>query len=89
MEDTVISLNKLYPLIVCDSNGYFTFHNDVRLFFKETMVSNSNYDILALEVYHKYFSSTDWIMLFDNIVSSISTSNMDDFYCINEDIEIL
>lgn len=45
--------------------------------------------IQLIEVYHKYFSSTDWIKLFDNIVSSISTSNMEDFYCINEDIEIL
>lgn len=53
LEDTVISLNKLYPLILCDSDGYFTFHNDVRLFFKETMVSNSNYDTLALSIYNK------------------------------------
>lgn len=45
--------------------------------------------IQLIEVYHKYFSSTDWIMLFDNIISSVSTSNMDEFYCINEDIEIL
>lgn len=53
VEDVVIILNKLYPLVICDFDEYYTFHNDVRLYFKETMILNSNYDILALSIYNK------------------------------------
>lgn len=55
LEDVVIVLNKLHPLIICDedSDKYYTFHNDVRLFLKESMVSNSNYETLALSLYSK------------------------------------
>ncbi len=52
-EDVVFILNQLYPLVVCDSLEYYTFHNDVRLFFKESMVSNSNFETLALSIYRK------------------------------------
>lgn len=53
VEDVVFILNKLYPLVACDSVEYYTFHNDVRLYFKETVVHNSNYDTLALIIYNK------------------------------------
>jgi len=53
IEDVVIVLNKLYPLVVCDSDEYYTFHNDVRLYFKESMIANSNYDVLAMVIYNK------------------------------------
>ena len=53
LEDVVYILNKLYPLIECDSNEYYTFHNDVRLYLKESMIANSNFDALALSIYNK------------------------------------
>lgn len=53
IENVVIVLNKLYPLIVSDSNEYYTFHNDVRQYFKESMIANSNYDVLAMVIYNK------------------------------------
>ena len=59
IEDVVMVLNKLYPLIICDSNEYYTFHNDVRLYLKESMVSNSNYDTLALTIYNKVIEDKD------------------------------
>ena len=52
-EDVAIILNKLYPLVVCDSEEYYTFHNDVRLFFKESMITNSNFNVLSLAIYDK------------------------------------
>lgn len=51
-EEVVYILNQLYPIITCDSDEYYVFHNDVRLFFKELMVSHSNYEQLALSIYN-------------------------------------
>lgn len=39
--------------------------------------------------FYSYFSNEDWLNLFHNIVDSISLTNMEDFYSINEDIETL
>lgn len=36
-------LHKLYPIIVSDDFGYYAFHNDVRLYFKEVIRANSNF----------------------------------------------
>ena len=36
-------LHKLYPIIVSDDFGYYVFHNDVRLYFKEVIRANSNF----------------------------------------------
>lgn len=57
VEDVVIILNKLYPLIERDSNEYYTFHNDVRLFLKESMIVNSNYEALTLSIHSKVFEN--------------------------------
>lgn len=53
IENVVVILNKLYPLIECDSNEYYAFHNDVRLFLKESMIANSNYETLTLSIHNK------------------------------------
>lgn len=53
VENVIIILNKLYPLIECDGNDYYTFHNDVRLFLKESMIANSNYETLTLSIHNK------------------------------------
>ena len=34
-----------------------------------------------------FFSNDDWLKLFHNVVDSISLTNMEDFYSINQDIE--
>lgn len=53
-ENVIFILHKLYPLIECDLNGfYYTFHNDVRLFLRKTMIANSNFEALALTIYNK------------------------------------
>ena len=53
VENVIIILNKLYPLIERDLNEYYTFHNDVRLFLKESMIANSNYETLTLSIHNK------------------------------------
>ena len=35
-------LNGLYPIIVCEGDRYFAFHNDVRLFLQNAIIHNSN-----------------------------------------------
>lgn len=42
-EDTEYILNCLYPMIINVDGMYYAFHNDVRLFFKSEILSNSNY----------------------------------------------
>ena len=42
-----------------------------------------------IETYHNCFSTADWMRLFDNIVSSEYSTNIDGFYTLNEDIETL
>ena len=45
--EVAYSLAKLFPLIIEDSGYYYAFHNDVRLFFRECVLSARNYDFLA------------------------------------------
>lgn len=42
------TLEKLYPLIIQDDGNYYAFHNDVRLFFKRTVIAGGNYKTLAV-----------------------------------------
>lgn len=39
--------------------------------------------------FYVFFSNDDWLKLFHNIVDSLSLTNMEDFYSINEDLETL
>lgn len=41
IEEVVFIMNKFYPMIVCDDNGYYAFHNDIRLYFREISKNNS------------------------------------------------
>lgn len=59
VEEVVFLLNQLYPIIEYESQGYYVFHNDVRLFFKELMISNSNYEALATSIYKKITENED------------------------------
>lgn len=43
----------------------------------------------GISQFYSYFSNEDWLILFHNIVDSISLTSMEDFYSINEDIETL
>ena len=45
--------------------------------------------IQLIKEFHSYFTKADWLRLFDNIISSISSLDMDSFYSINDDIETL
>lgn len=53
LEEVVFVLNKLYPLVISDCDNYFTFHNDVRLFLKENIIRDSNYETLAHSIHNK------------------------------------
>ncbi len=80
-EDTLFLLNKLYPLILRDEVGYYTFHNDVRLHFRNEIKVNSNYESIvqslclrileqdALEVYR-------YDILFDLLLNLENTGKM-------------
>lgn len=48
------NLDKLYPLIQCDDNGYFCYHNDVRLFFADKVLCNS----YSSDVIKSFFNTT-------------------------------
>lgn len=48
-------LDKLYPLIQCDDNGYFCYHNDVRLFFADKVLCNS----YSSDVIKSFFNTTN------------------------------
>ena len=40
-------LGKLYPLVQEDEEGFYIFHNDVRLYFKDRICNNRNYNTLV------------------------------------------
>ena len=41
-DEAAFVLNGLYPIIVCEGDRYFAFHNDVRLFLQNAIIHNSN-----------------------------------------------
>lgn len=41
-DEVTFILNGLYPIIVCEGDEYFVFHNDVRLFLQNEIIHNSN-----------------------------------------------
>lgn len=49
-DDTIFLLNHMYPLIRSDSDGYFVFHNDVRLHFKNEIIANGNYSYIVEKI---------------------------------------
>lgn len=53
LEEVVFVLKKMYPLVVSDCDKYYTFHNDVRLYFKNAIICDSNFETLALSIYDK------------------------------------
>ena len=53
LEEVVFVLKKMYPLVVSDCDKYYTFHNDVRLYFKNVIIHDSNFETLALSIYDK------------------------------------
>ena len=53
LEKVVFVLKKMYPLVVSDCDKYYTFHNDVRLYFKNAIICDSNFETLALSIYDK------------------------------------
>ena len=42
-DEAAFVLNGLYPIIVCEGDRYFAFHNDVRLFLTECNYSQFKY----------------------------------------------
>ena len=60
-DEAAFVLNGLYPIIVCEGDRYFAFHNDVRLFLQNAIIHNSielnrienygNIDMISLLIY--------------------------------------
>lgn len=46
-DEAVFTLNGLYPIIVCEDDEYFAFHNDVRLYLQNEIVHNSNLKVIT------------------------------------------
>ena len=42
-----------------------------------------------IDSFYQFFNENDWTKLFNNIIDSISTTNIENFYGVNEDIETL
>lgn len=49
-DEVAFSLAKLFPLIVENNGYYFVFHNDVRLFFRQSIVAARYFSSLAVAV---------------------------------------
>lgn len=78
-------LHKLYPLIVSDAYGYYVFHNDVRLYFKETVRSNSNLiniidSISAIILKNTALCEYKYDILFDLSIESQNLNKIFEFY---------
>ncbi len=50
IDEVGFAVAKLYPLVMDDHGYYYAFHNDVRQFFKSTVVVARNYSPLALTI---------------------------------------
>lgn len=49
-DEVYLLLGKLYPLIICDNDGYYAFHNDVRLHLKNSITANGNYGYVIRQI---------------------------------------
>lgn len=75
-------LHKLYPIIVSDDFGYYVFHNDVRLYFKEVIRTNSNFaniidSITSSIIKNKTLDEFKYDILFN---LSLETRNLDKIF---------
>ncbi|MBQ8804394.1 MAG: hypothetical protein IJZ53_12220 [Tyzzerella sp.] len=79
--DTQFVLNKLYPLVLRDEVGYYTFHNDVRLHFQNGIKANSNYKSITQSLYHNILMTEElevyrYDILFDLLLNLDNTGKM-------------
>lgn len=87
-EDTIFLLNKMYPLIISDTNGYFTFHNDVRLYFKNVIIKNNLYSYIVNKFEKQIYSISDlkkykYDILYNLLLSENNTEKL--FKLVNAD----
>lgn len=47
VDEVAFSLETLFPLVMEDNGFYYAFHNDVRLFFRESVLAARNYPTIA------------------------------------------
>lgn len=78
-------LNKLYPLVIADDFGYAPFHNDVRLYFKESIRTNSNYNSISKFIFssiqnNKNLEVYKYDILFDLICDTNDIQLLFEFY---------
>lgn len=77
-------LHKLYPIIVSDEYGYYVFHNDVKLFLKTVIRSNSNFKNIVASITSsilKYdLEEFKYDILFNLNIESKDIKRIFDFY---------
>lgn len=87
-EEMQFVLNKFYPLVLCDKDGYFTFHNDVRLYLQNKIKTISVYEVITHSLYHnivkqevleiyKYDFLFDILLNLDNISEIFELFNVE------------
>lgn len=74
-EEVVYHLNKLFPLVQENNGVYYVFHNDVKNFFKDYVVNNSNFTIISSSLKNTILKKEELItlnyfFLFDMLVES-------------------
>lgn len=52
-DEAVFTLNGLYPIIVCEDDEYFAFHNDVRLYLQNEIIHNSNLKVITESIINR------------------------------------
>ena len=50
IDEVAFSLSRMYPLIVSDEDLYYVFHNDVRLYLRGLIKSNSNFEKYSMSI---------------------------------------
>lgn len=57
-EDVAFTISKFYPLVLDDESGYYAFHNDVRLHFKNEIRSSSQFKRIVDIFYDRICSNS-------------------------------
>jgi len=79
------TLHKLYPIIVSDKFGYYVFHNDVRLYFKDVIRANSNFmniiNSITTSIFnHKNLDEFKYDVMFNLNIESRNLDKIFEFY---------
>lgn len=52
-------INRMYPIVVCEKDEYYAFHNDVRLFLQQEIIHNSSFKVIAETITKRIQANTN------------------------------